>query len=174
MTPAVEETAIGHAEVKPRLVKKTYERLRAPFSLRCGALLIDYIILVAILAFSTLIARMLGGGARSAGTSSETAGLLITITVAVMNLGVLAGTTGFTLGKWATGLRIERTDGQQLGVGRACLRHFVGYPLSFLVFGIGFVMAALNSRGRTLHDLIAGTFVVRETPTPPRRLSTRH
>jgi uncharacterized RDD family membrane protein YckC len=174
MTLAVEETAIGHAEVKPRLVKKPYERLRAPFSLRCGALLIDYIILVAILAFSTLIARMLGGGARTAGTSSETAGILITITVAVLNLGVLAGYTGFTLGKWATGLRIERTDQQQLGIGKALLRHFVGYPLSFLVLGLGFVMAALNSRGRTLHDLIAGTFVVRDMPNPPRRLSARH
>src|SRR5437588_679607 len=33
------------------------ERLRAPFSLRCGALLIDYILMVGVLAFATMLAR---------------------------------------------------------------------------------------------------------------------
>jgi uncharacterized RDD family membrane protein YckC len=42
------------------------------------------------------------------------------------------------------------------------LRHFVGYPLSFLLLGIGFLMAAVTVRGRGLHDIIADTVVVRE------------
>jgi uncharacterized RDD family membrane protein YckC len=42
------------------------------------------------------------------------------------------------------------------------LRHFVGYPLSFLLFGIGFLMASFTVQGRGLHDIIAGTIVVRE------------
>jgi uncharacterized RDD family membrane protein YckC len=124
--------------------------------------LIDYIVLVSIVVFSTLIARMLGGGARSAGNSAETAGIFVAIVVALLNLGVLAGFTGRTLGKWATGLRIERTDGTKLGIGRALLRHFVGYPLSFIILGLGFLVAALTVRGRALHDIIAGTIVVRE------------
>jgi uncharacterized RDD family membrane protein YckC len=66
------------------------------------------------------------------------------------------------LGKWATGLRIERNDGADIGIGRAILRHFVGYPLSFLLFGLGFLLSAVTSRGRGLHDIIAGTIVVRE------------
>jgi uncharacterized RDD family membrane protein YckC len=152
------------------LGKQAYVSVTAPFSLRCGAILIDYVILAAILAFSTLIARLLGGGARTAGTSSETAGLLIDIAVAILNLGVLAGLTGFTIGKWATGLRIER-NGAPPGIGRALLRHFVGYPLSFLTLGLGFAVAAINSQGRTLHDLIAGTRVVREAPALPVRRS---
>ena len=49
---------------------------------------------------------MLGGGARTAGSSAETVGILIAIAAAVLNLGVLAGLTGRTLGKWATGLRV--------------------------------------------------------------------
>ena len=105
---------------------------------------------------------MLGGGARAAGTSAETAGVLITIAMAVLNLGVMPGLTGFTLGKWATGLRIERNDGAEVGIGRAFLRHFVGYPLSFALLGIGFLMAAVSVQGRGLHDMIAGTVVVRE------------
>lgn len=137
-------------------------RLRAPFSLRCGAILIDYIALAIILAFSTLVSRALGGGARSAGNSSETVGILIVIVAAVLNLGILPGLTGVTAGKWATGLRILRDDGSEIGIGRAFLRHFLGYPLSFVLFGLGFVVAAFNSRGRGLHDLIANTIVVRE------------
>jgi uncharacterized RDD family membrane protein YckC len=124
--------------------------------------LIDYIALAAIVVFGTLVARMLGGGARSAGSSAETIGMLITIALAVLNLGVLPGLTGLTLGKWATGLRIEKTDGSDIGIGRALLRHFIGYPLSFLLLGIGFLIAAVTVRGRGLHDIIAGTIVVRE------------
>jgi len=149
-------------QVKSRAAIKGGQRLRAPFSLRCGALLIDYIALAAIVVFGTLIARMLGGGARTAGNSAETIAFLIALVVAVLNLAVLPGLTGMTLGKWATGLRIERSDGGDIGIGRALLRHFVGYPLSFLLFGLGFLFAALTVRGRGLHDIIAGTVVVRE------------
>lgn len=110
----------------------------------------------------TLVARMLGGGARAAGSSAETVGIVMTIVMAVLNLGVLPGLTGFTLGKWATGLRIERNDGAPLGIGRAFLRHFVGYPISLALLGIGFLIAAVTVHGRGLHDMIAGTIVVRE------------
>ena len=130
-------------------------------------MLIDYISLVAIVAFSTLIARMFGGGARAAGDSAETMGIIIALTVAVLNLAMLAGLTGRTIGKWATGLRIERIDGGAPGIGLACLRHFVGYPLSFLTLGLGFLLAAVTTQGRALHDLIAGTIVIREGPSRP-------
>ena len=88
--------------------------------------------------------------------------IVIAIVVAFLNLGLFAGLTGLTIGKWATGLRIERRDGGAPGIGFALLRHFVGYPLSFLTLGLGFLLAALSERGRTLHDLIARTVVVRD------------
>jgi uncharacterized RDD family membrane protein YckC len=124
--------------------------------------LIDYILLVSVLVVSTLFARMLGGGARAAGSSAETIGVLMAIALAILNLGLLPGLTGFTLGKWASGLRIEKNDGGEAGIGRAFLRHFVGYPLSFALLGLGFLMAAVSVHGRGLHDMIAGTVVVRE------------
>ena len=151
------------AEMKTRPAARVrVERFRAPFSLRCGAILIDYIVLASILAFSTLIARSLGGGARSAGSSTETVGIVIAIIAAVVDFGILPGLLGQTLGKWATGLRIERPDGRRIGFGRAVLRHFVGYPLSFITLGFGFLIAAINRSSRTLQDLIANTVVVRE------------
>jgi uncharacterized RDD family membrane protein YckC len=156
------ETAPPRAKLQARLATQSFARFRAPFALRCGAILIDYIILVAIMAFSTLVSRILGGGARSAGNSSETVGIVLAVVVAALDLGVLPGLTGLTVGKWATGLRILRQDGTEIGIGRAFLRHFVGYPLSFFTLGLGFLAAAFTSRGRGLHDLIADTIVVRE------------
>jgi uncharacterized RDD family membrane protein YckC len=140
----------------------TRTRLQVPFPLRCGAFLIDYILLVLLVVLGTLFARMLGGGARAAGNSAETAAIALAIVVALLNLGVLPGLTGLTLGKWAAGLRIQRNDSGNPGIGRALLRHFVGYPLSFATLGIGFLVAAATVRGRGLHDMIAGTVVVRE------------
>jgi uncharacterized RDD family membrane protein YckC len=162
MTARIEQVAVTRIQSRTASRKQLVESRPAPFALRCGAMLIDYIVLVGIVAFSTLIARMLGGGARAAASSAETVGLVIAIAVAVLNLGLLAGFTGRTLGKWATGLRVRRTNGAEAGVGRAFVRHFVGYPLSFLTLGLGFLLAALTTRGRALHDFIADTIVVRE------------
>ena len=153
---------LPRSEAKSRAARHGGQRLRVPFPLRCGALLIDYIALVSLVVLGTLVAGMLGGGARAAGSSAETASIMLAVFMAVVNLGVIPGFTGLTLGKWATGLRIERTDGGNVGIGRALLRHFVGYPLSFALLGLGFLMAAVSVHGRGLHDIIAGTVVVRE------------
>ena len=118
--------------------------------------------LISLVVLGTLFARMLGGGARAAGNSAETAALVLAIVAAFLNLGVLPGLFGVTLGKWATGLRIQRVDSGNPGIGRALLRHFVGYPLSLATLGIGFLMAGVTVHGRGLHDMIAGTVVVRE------------
>ena len=169
MTARLERTAIARSTKKERLERQHVEQRLAPFSLRCGALLIDYIVLAAIVALSTLFARMFGGGARAAGSSAETIGFLVAIAAAVLDLGVLAGLTGRSLGKWATGLRVVRNSGEEVGLGRIFLRHFVGYPVSFLTLGLGFILATLTSRGRALHDLIADTIVLRDGPATQRR-----
>src|ERR1700674_3015071 len=127
---------VGRQRAEPRV----RGRFRAPFALRCGALLIDYILLALIMVFSTMIARLMGGGARMAGGTAEKVGVIVTLVVAVLDLVVMAGLTGKTVGKWTTGLRIERTNGRLPGIGRAVLRHLVGYPLSLLPFGLGFLI----------------------------------
>src|SRR5215212_9039486 len=113
MTARIETTPLIQTQGSERAATQIdLDRFRAPFSLRCGALLIDYIILVGILAFSTIVARMFGGGLRSSGDSAESLGLIIALAVALLNFVVLTTWRGRSLGKWATGLRIMRTDGQ--------------------------------------------------------------
>lgn len=135
---------------------------RAPFSLRCGALLIDYTTVISVVAFSTLLARVLGDGARETSDLTLLFGYLAAAIVAALNFLVLPVFTGRTLGKWATGLRVERPGGEPLGFARALLRHTVGYLLSVVTLGAGFLVAAFSREGRALHDLIAGTIVVRD------------
>ena len=172
MPTRLERTPLVQMETSARANTQAHvERFRAPFSLRCGALLIDYILIASIIAFSTLVARTLGGGARLAGGSAEMTGLGVAIIVTLLNFVVLTGLRGQTIGKWATGLRIQRTDGRPLGWGYSLLRHIVGYPLSLLTLGLGFLVAAFNSQGRTLHDMIAGTVVVRAGATRLRRIA---
>jgi len=141
-------------------------RYKAPFALRCGALLIDYIVLALVLTFSVMIARLMGGGARLAGGTAERVGLILTLVVAIADLGIMAGLTGRSIGKWTTGLRIERTGGGPPGIVRAVIRHFIGYPISIIPFALGFLVAAVSPTGRALHDYIAGTVVVRRGGGP--------
>lgn len=149
------------------------ERLRAPFSLRCGALLVDYSLLAAVMAASTLVARMFAGGpTRWGGRGLPTLGYAALIALVIINFVVLAGFSGRTIGKWVTGLRIERADGRQLSFARALVRHTLGYALTIATLGLGFLVAVFNADGRTLHDFVAGTVVVRHRRAPRRRPAT--
>ncbi|MDT7604191.1 MAG: hypothetical protein QOF61_2188 [Acidobacteriota bacterium] len=156
----IESDKRARASRATAVVKERVRGQSAPFSLRCGALLIDYTVIVAIVAFSTLLARLFS--VRSSADAALTAGSVLAIGVAALDLIVLPAFTGRTVGKWATGLRVERRDGEPLSVARALLRHTVGYLASLLTLGAGFLVAALSREGRALHDLIAGTVVVRE------------
>jgi len=67
---------------------------------------------------------------------------------------------GATPGKRALGLRVVTGDGQRLSPRRAVWRHFAK-SLSFLLVGIGLFMAGWTPRKRALHDILAGTVVVK-------------
>ena len=67
-----------------------------------------------------------------------------------------------TLGKVVLRLRVERTDGSRIGLGRALGRYF-SYYLSALLLFIGFLMVGYFDDKRGLHDRICDTRVVRWT-----------
>ncbi len=65
-----------------------------------------------------------------------------------------------TLGKRALGLRVVDLEGRHISFGRATGRHFAKI-LSGMILNIGFLMAGFTSKKQALHDMIAGTLVVR-------------
>lgn len=67
--------------------------------------------------------------------------------------------SGKTFGMALLGVRVVRSDGADAGGRRAVVRT-LALPLSFLIFGLGFVGILLGRRRRALHDVIAGTVVI--------------
>ena len=65
-----------------------------------------------------------------------------------------------SLGMMAMGLRIATVDGRRISFARATGR-FLATWISNLTFGIGYLIMLFTERRQTLHDLIAGTVIVR-------------
>ncbi len=66
-----------------------------------------------------------------------------------------------TLGKMVCRLKIIDLHGQRLSFLHATGRHFAKY-ISSMTLLIGYIMAGFTERKQALHDLIAGTLVIRE------------
>jgi uncharacterized RDD family membrane protein YckC len=66
-----------------------------------------------------------------------------------------------TYGKRALGLKVTNLSGERITFGNASGRFF-GKIVSGMTFYIGFIMAGFTERKQALHDLIAGTLVVRK------------
>ena len=84
--------------------------------------------------------------------------------ISILMLVLLQAFTGATLGKWLTGIRTVRENGEAPGLGRAIIRWLLlivdTAPWCFPL--VGFV-AALTSKGhRRVGDMAAHTFVVRK------------
>jgi uncharacterized RDD family membrane protein YckC len=79
---------------------------------------------------------------------------------------------GQTPGKRLLGLRVIRTDGQQLGVGRAVLRVF-GYWISAIPLFFGFAWILFDGQRQGWHDKIAGTYVIYYRPERRRPLQAK-
>jgi len=69
-----------------------------------------------------------------------------------------------TLGKKILGLKVVDLNGNRISFGKATGR-FLASILSGLILGIGYLMVAFNPKKQGLHDQIAGTYVVKNTPS---------
>jgi uncharacterized RDD family membrane protein YckC len=87
--------------------------------------------------------------------------------------------TGATIGDAVAGLRLVTTRAELPSPLRAFLRVTVGYALSFLLLGFGFLMVLWTRRRRGLHDNLFGTLKVyswdaRPTERLLRRLAQKN
>ena len=65
-----------------------------------------------------------------------------------------------TIGKQALGIIVTDLNGGRIDPGKAALR-WVGKIISGLILLIGYIMAAFTERKQALHDIIAGTLVLK-------------
>jgi uncharacterized RDD family membrane protein YckC len=69
------------------------------------------------------------------------------------------GLNGMTPGGGLFGVQVLTEDGRDVS-GRRAIGRTLAFPLSFLIFCLGFLGILLGDRRRALHDVIAGTVVV--------------
>jgi uncharacterized RDD family membrane protein YckC len=78
------------------------------------------------------------------------------------------GLSGATIGKWLFGLRVVDHRGRSpIGLSRAFLR-LAAYSVSSVTLGMGHLLVVLRPDRRALHDVLAGTWVVRRTKEEQR------
>ncbi|HIE1101074.1 MULTISPECIES: RDD family protein [Stenotrophomonas] len=144
------------------------EVVYAGFWKRVAAYMIDYFVLVipgAII--GAIIGVLLGAGMGAAGSGESAIEVVAQVTSALINFGIgmayytwfHASRGGATLGKMAVGIKVVRSNGERLTLGRAFGRYWA-MLLSSFTLGIGFLMAAFTERKQGLHDMICDTLVV--------------
>lgn len=134
---------------------------------RFWAAMIDMV--VVLLAFWLLsVATPWNPWVRQSGlwTPSVATPLLGFMTFAIVH-GILLARRGQTIGKFLLGLRIVRSDGERASLLQVLLlRYGVGYLSTILLplgqlYGLVDALMIFRSSRRCLHDLIAGTIVVK-------------
>jgi uncharacterized RDD family membrane protein YckC len=73
-----------------------------------------------------------------------------------------------TIGKIGLGIQLTDIDGNRLSFGRALGRNLAKL-ISAVILYIGFILAAFTERKQALHDMIAGTLVVKRGQEPAAR-----
>lgn len=128
------------------------EPIPAGFWIRCGAYMIDGVLISLVQALVGLLFAF----ASAPPLLGNLFGSLLGIAYFVW---MPAAYSGQTLGKMAAGVAVVRTDGSPLTYMR-CLGRWAGYLVSGITMGIGFLMAGVTGQKRALHDYIAGTRVI--------------
>jgi uncharacterized RDD family membrane protein YckC len=136
-------------------------RYAGPVS-RLGALALDLLVISSTFALLwagvTYLFGVLFGGS-GGGTSDGWFGLVALVLYGFCYFWMSQALTGRTMSQAVVGLKVVRTDGSPLKPGAAAIRTVV-LPFSFLVFGLGALMALVDRRRRALQDVAAGSAVV--------------
>ena len=132
----------------PATVRITASGRPAGFWIRFVAVLIDGVVLLVAQGILFSAGWMVSGGSTGGGMAVK----------GVVN--VFHWLWGQTLGKMALQIKVVSMDGGPLTFGQAAGRYFATF-LSAIILCIGFIMAGIRTDKRALHDLLAGTRVIR-------------
>jgi uncharacterized RDD family membrane protein YckC len=138
----------------------------AGFWLRVGAIIVDSILLWI---FQTVLSLALFGAmAVNAGNlSSLNMGLLVIYYIIIVlgqwiyYAGMESSSRQATIGKMAVGIKVTDLNGDAIGFANATGRYFAKF-VSAIIIGIGFLMAGFTEKKQALHDMIAGTLVIKK------------
>ncbi len=147
---------------------KIFAAPKGGFWIRLVAYLIDNLMIILGATFLTLIAALgvtLGGINKDLNPQEfeniiSAYSLIIGLLSGPIYFTYFTGHGGQTPGKKVMGLRVIGKNGEDIGYGRAFLRYLC-YYISFLPFGLGFLIIGFDRHKRGFHDMIVKTFVIR-------------
>jgi uncharacterized RDD family membrane protein YckC len=173
------------ATCKPVFLQKLKEGASLPYAvvyggfwIRFAAKIIDYFILgIANFFIQMILAAALGAAGASSATGSAANGgppelnpmfwggfilaMLLQLAVPITYTTWFVGKYAATPGKMACGLKIVTAEGEKVTYLRAFARYFAEI-VSWMILGIGYIMAAFDDEKRTLHDHMCSTRVIRK------------
>jgi uncharacterized RDD family membrane protein YckC len=144
-------------------VQKIPTRANVPASLglRIAAFLVDYILTLLILGVAISIAMLFKTTFPAVATWVINLGYVGVLGFIAWNWGYLNVRDGQRIGQRLVGIKTICANGSPLGYRTIVLRHLLGYPLSLLCAGLGFLWMIVDSKQRGWHDRLAGTLVVK-------------
>ena len=129
----------------------------AGFWRRFAALIIDYL----VLGVAGFVLGLVWGLVAGDDDASLVLLQLIATVASFLYFALMESSTNqATVGKMALGIKVTDLDGDRISFGRALGRTFAKI-LSGLIIFIGYIMAAFTEKKQALHDMIAGTLVVK-------------
>ena len=132
----------------------------ASFWQRFVAAFVDGIV-VQIIAFAVAFPTGMALGAIRAQDSAQLIGALIGLTVGWLYSALQESSESrATLGKKLVGLKVVDLSGEQISFMQATGRHF-GKLISGLILLIGYLMQPFTEKKQALHDIMAGTLVIK-------------
>lgn len=133
----------------------------AGFWTRVAASLLDGIITGIIIILVSFIVGLLIGGVLKSTSGAAATGNFLSIIIGWLYYALLESSPKqATLGKQALGIYVTDLDGNQITFLKATLRYFAKI-LSTLILFIGYIMVAFTEKRQGLHDMIAGTLVLK-------------
>ncbi len=152
------ETPVARTDASPAFAPK------GGFWRRTAAYLLDSVALVVI---GAIVGAIVGGIGVGAQMRPDDINVTAQVLGNVLGLGYFlyfwsSRGAGQTPGMRVMKLRVVRTDGTYLSIGRAFLRD-IGLGLSILALGIGVIWVAFDRNKQGWHDKIADTYVIKVT-----------
>ena len=135
--------------------------LPASLRLRASAFLMDYILTLLILGVAISLGMICKGAFPTIANLLVNLGYLAALGFMFWNWGYRCVQEGQSIGQRLVGIKIVRTDGLSLGYRTIALRHLIGYPVSLLCGGLGFLWMVIDPKQRGWHDKLAGTLIVK-------------
>jgi len=135
---------------------------------RAWAWLIDSVVFYAVIVIVGIVVGLVAGAVagKGAGLGVREGVLIGLLFVPWLYYALMeSSSVQATVGKLVAGIKVTDEAGRRITFGRATGRYFA-HILSGFTLGVGYAMVVFTRHRQALHDMIAGTFVVRREFSP--------